>query len=240
MSELYSKVINRLARLGGMKVSKDWEFINISYSQEGEDLVLDRIFESKPNGFYVDVGAHHPKRFSNTYKFYCKGWSGINIDAMPGSMDIFEVIRPRDINLEIPVSKEVENLTYFIFNEPALNTFNEKEANLKSKIEGYYIIEKKILQTRPLSMILDEYLVNANTPIDFMSIDVEGLDMQVLQSNNWSKYRPTYVLAEDLRVNNNNGLCGQQLLEYMTGIQYQLVGRTVNTVFFKNILSKND
>jgi hypothetical protein len=240
MSDLYNKVINRLARLGGMKVSKDWEFINISYSQEGEDLVLDRLFESKPNGFYIDVGAHHPKRFSNTYKFYCKGWSGINIDAMPGSMDIFKVIRPRDINLEIPVSKEVEDLTYFIFNEPALNTFNEQEADLKSKIEAYHIIEKKILQTRPLSMILDEYLVNANRLIDFMSIDVEGLDMQVLQSNNWSKYRPTYVLAEDLRVNNNNGLCSQQLLEYMAGIQYQLAGRTVNTVFFRDIHNKHD
>jgi FkbM family methyltransferase len=217
-----------------------FEYVNISYSQEGEDLVLDRLFESKPNGFYIDVGAHHPKRFSNTFKFYCKGWSGINIDAMPGSMNIFKEIRPRDINLEIPVSKEVESLTYFIFNEPALNTLNEKEADLKSKIPGYHIIEKKVLQTKPLSMILDEHLGNEKKPIDFMSIDVEGLDMQVLQSNNWNKYRPTYVLAEDLRVNNNNGICGQQLLDYMASIQYQLIGRTVNTVFFKNILAKYD
>ena len=60
--------------------------IQYSFSQEGEDLVLARIFEGKKNGFYVDIGAHHPTRFSNTHYFYRRGWSGINIDAMPGSM----------------------------------------------------------------------------------------------------------------------------------------------------------
>ncbi|MFA7355121.1 MAG: SAM-dependent methyltransferase, partial [Sulfurimonadaceae bacterium] len=73
-----------------------------SYSQEGEDMILRRLFEQQPNGFYVDVGAHHPKRFSNTYFFYKKGWRGINIDAMPNSMELFNKIRPRDINIEKP------------------------------------------------------------------------------------------------------------------------------------------
>jgi len=70
-----------------------------SYSQEGEDMILRRLFEKQLTGFYVDVGAHHPKRFSNTYFFYKQGWHGINIDAMPGSMKLFEKIRPRDILL---------------------------------------------------------------------------------------------------------------------------------------------
>ena len=68
-----------------------------SYSQEGEDMILRRLFEKQKTGFYVDVGAHHPKRFSNTFFFYKKGWSGINIDAMPNSMRLFDKIRPRDI-----------------------------------------------------------------------------------------------------------------------------------------------
>jgi hypothetical protein len=64
-------------------------YLNQSYSQEGEDMVLYRTFETVKEGFYVDVGAHHPDRFSNTYKFYKQGWRGINIDAMPGGMDPF-------------------------------------------------------------------------------------------------------------------------------------------------------
>ena len=76
------------------------------------------------HGFFVDVGAHHPQRFSNTYYFYLKGWSGINIDAMPGSMKIFDDLRSRDINLEIPISDKSEILTYYEFDEPALNSFS--------------------------------------------------------------------------------------------------------------------
>ena len=57
-----------------------------SYAQEGEDLILYRMIYGKiDKGFYVDVGAHHPKRFSNTYFFYRKGWRGINVEPMPGS-----------------------------------------------------------------------------------------------------------------------------------------------------------
>ena len=74
-----------------------------SYSQEGEDRILQRLFENQTPGFYVDIGAHHPRRFSNTYIFYKQGWRGINVDATPGSMFLFRVFRKRDINLEIAV-----------------------------------------------------------------------------------------------------------------------------------------
>ncbi|MCP2732462.1 FkbM family methyltransferase, partial [Symplocastrum sp. BBK-W-15] len=96
---------------------------NLSYSQEGEDMIISRFFEGKKQGFYVDVGAHHPQRFSNTYRFYLQGWRGINIDAMPGSMEIFNKIRANDINLEISISDCNQILTYYEFNEPALNGF---------------------------------------------------------------------------------------------------------------------
>lgn len=78
-----------------------------SYSQEGEDMILHRIFERQCKGFYVDIGAHHPFRFSNTYLFYKRGWSGINIDAMPGSMNIFNKFRNRDINLEYGIGNVI-------------------------------------------------------------------------------------------------------------------------------------
>ena len=70
-------------------------------------MILRRIFIGKLTGFYVDIGAHHPKRFSNTYIFYQRGWRGINIDAKPGTKEVFNKLRPRDINLEVPISELV-------------------------------------------------------------------------------------------------------------------------------------
>ena len=83
------------------------------YSQEGEDILLSRIFGEQTEGFYVDVGAHHPRRFSNTCFFYKRGWRGINIDALPGSMKVFQKLRPHDINLELAVSEREQVLTYY-------------------------------------------------------------------------------------------------------------------------------
>ena len=111
-----------------------------SYSQEGEDMILNKIFEFKKNGFYIDIGAHHPKRFSNTYFFYKKGWMGINVDAKPGSMYLFNKIRPRDINLEIGLNNEKSVLKYYSFNEPALNTFDKELADERSR-DSYVILE---------------------------------------------------------------------------------------------------
>ena len=99
-----------------------------SYSQEGEDLVLAQIFEGKPPGFYVDVGAHHPIRYSNTYLFYRRGWRGINIEAMPGSMEEFRRVRPHDTNIEALVSLDRGSVPFFVFNESALNTTSVKLA----------------------------------------------------------------------------------------------------------------
>jgi hypothetical protein len=83
-------------------------------------------FNRGKKGFYVDVGAHHPLRFSNTYLFYKKGWRGINIDATPGSMKLFNKIRPEDTNIESPVSNTHRKMSYYIFDEPALNSFSSK------------------------------------------------------------------------------------------------------------------
>ena len=94
------------------------------YSQEGEDMILRRIFEGQENGFYIDVGAHHPRRFSNTYYFYKQGWRGINIEPNPDALKAFNSDRPKDINLQLGVSDAASILKYYYFDEPALNTFD--------------------------------------------------------------------------------------------------------------------
>lgn len=202
-----------------------------SYSQEGEDMVLGRLFEKQKNGFYVDVGAHHPKRFSNTYYFYKRGWRGINIDAMPGSMKSFEKFRGKDINVEAAISNTDNVLTFYIFNEPALNGFSKEISELRNK-GNYKIVKEMEIKTKRLESVLDSS-INRKQQIDFMSIDVEGLDLDVLRSNNWEKYRPKIVLVEILG-SNIDELTDNEITKFMWSNDYTIYAKTVNTVFFRD------
>jgi FkbM family methyltransferase len=206
---------------------------NESYSQEGEDLIIDRFFHNQTKGFYIDIGAHHPKRFSNTYLLYKKGWNGINIDPMPGIMKTFKKIRPKDINLEIGISKTESKLKYYIFNDNALNTFSENEANLKSKINPsqYHIKDTLYINTYPLNKIFDMY-IDVSIKIDLMSIDVEGLDLDVLISNDWLKYRPKLILVEELRTNIKMLYINSDINIFLESKDYSLHFRTYNTSFY--------
>ncbi|NIG52121.1 FkbM family methyltransferase [Chitinophaga sp. Cy-1792] len=195
-------------------------------------MILRRFFHGRENGFFVDIGAHHPIRFSNTYGFYLDGWRGINVDAMPGSMEAFRKIRPHDTNLEVPVSDQKQILKYYIFNETALNTFSEKEAKLKDGLNRYKIVDVKDLETVTLSEILDKHLPEGKK-IDFLSVDVEGLDLQVLQSNNWDKYRPEFILVEDLRSDISDSL-DSPLYKYLQSKDYKMVARSFNTAFYRD------
>jgi FkbM family methyltransferase len=208
------------------------QYHDLSFAQEGEDRVLSRFFEGKGNGFYIDVGAHHPQRFSNTYYFYLCGWRGINIDPMPGRMQVFNEIRPDDINLEIAVSDIGEILTYYEFNETALNGFSKKLATERDGLHSYKIVASYPIQTRRLDEILDEYLPDGQE-IDFLSVDVEGLDLQVLKSNDWNKYRPDIVLAESLSTDSIDDLLHSDVCAYMSSCGYHLYSRLFFTMIFK-------
>ena len=213
--------------------------INFSYSQEGEDILLLRIFGDQNDGLYVDVGAHHPKRFSNTYLFYKRGWRGINIDAMPGSMKLFHKMRPRDINLEMGVANQEGTRNFYIFNEPALNGFSAELSEERSLAENPYHVKEVIkVDVKPLRQILDQHLVGGGYQgIDFLSVDVEGFDLEVLQSNDWFKYRPKFVLAEVLN-SSLHDLDQDPVVSFMRDQNYVVYAKLVNTVFFKDIVNK--
>jgi FkbM family methyltransferase len=217
-----------------MESELEKQFGITSYSQEGEDLILARIFERKGNGFYIDVGAYHPFRFSNTYLLYKKGWRGINIDPMPGCMQLFDETRPRDINIEAAVSDIIDELEYFSFNEGALNTFSSELAKARSALDGYFIQFRKRIKTQKLSEILDRHLPKHQV-IDFFSIDTEGLDLNVLKSNNWQKYSPEIVLTEMLDFNFEQ-FQNSELYSFMKSNNYVLFAKTFNSLFFRKNL----
>lgn len=200
-----------------------------SYSQEGEDLILERIFEEKNGGFYVDVGAHHPTRFSNTYLFYKKGWRGINIDAMPGSMTLFDKLRPRDINIEAAISDSVQELMYSSYNESAINTFNQEL--VRERTSMYKVINKIKIKTQTLADIIEKNLPN-EVKIDFLSIDVEGMDYNVLRSNNWNSFQPEFILLEFLNKSVHEIYESRETL-LLAEKNYSFFCKTNNTVFYK-------
>lgn len=202
-----------------------------SYSQEGEDMILDRFLEFRPSGFYVDVGAHHPMRFSNTYRLYRRGWRGLNIDANPGSMALFRKMRPRDINVEEAVSSTSQELIYYRFNEPALNTFC-KDLALERMSKAYSIIEEVTILTVPLRQLIDQH-VPAGTKVDLLTIDVEGLDYDVLNSNDWDRYSPEFILVECLGASTLEQASSDPVARLLFSQHYSIVAKTMNTVLFR-------
>lgn len=203
----------------------------LSYSQEGEDLVLARILGEleSTTGFFVDVGAHHPVRFSNTYYFYRRGWRGINVDPLPGVKKLFRRMRPRDVTVECGVGSQEGNLKYFLFDEPALNTFSEQEAK-KKNVSPYCIVGTLQIPVRTLKSILDEYMP-AGMKIDFMTIDAEGFDHEVVASNDWHLYRPSVVLVELLSTEIQS-LESHPTASILLQHNYRVVAKTYNTFFF--------
>lgn len=162
------------------------------YGQEAEDVYLMDKFSGKYGenytGFYVDIGAHHPYRFSNTYWAYMKGWKGINIEPNSNVLEMFDKTRCRDININCGIGNKEGIMKYYKFEDPALNTFESQE------FDGLRIpLEVVNVPVRTLKSIFDEYKINK---VDFMNIDVEGYELQVLESNNWDLINPAYILVE--------------------------------------------
>lgn len=231
MKKIIKSMVPRSLRnlLGAKKA-----YQQLSYAQEGEDRILSallRLPERKQPGFYVDVGAHHPQRYSNTFLFYLSGWCGINIDAMPGSMRQFQLDRPRDINIEAAISEEADTLTFYEFNEPALNGFSRELASERDHYRGWKIVAERQIATVRLGTLLEQHLPKGRM-IDFISVDVEGLDLEVLKSNNWEVFRPAVVLVEDSEAVLLAHSGDSKITKYMLERGYVFCCKTPLTTFF--------
>jgi FkbM family methyltransferase len=166
----------------------------LSHSLFGEDMVVRSLLGNRKDGFYVDVGAHHPVFDSNTYHLYNVGWKGINIDAAPGSMVLFRVLRPRDANLEVCISTGKKKEVFYLFDSAEYNTVDPEMAE-RAQLSGRILKGTCEVEAATLDSILDEYLPSG-THIDYLNIDIEGLDEVVLQSMDWQRYRPSVISFE--------------------------------------------
>ena len=129
-------------------------FLTETYSGDGEDIVLKSIFKNKKEGFYVDVGAFHPKYISNTHLLHKRGWHGINIDPNSDTIELFKKYRPHDINLNFGINSEEVFLEYYNFTHSGVNTFDKEHAESKTNSNGNKLIDVKKINAYHLKQSL--------------------------------------------------------------------------------------
>ncbi|MDZ4168039.1 MAG: FkbM family methyltransferase [Coriobacteriia bacterium] len=194
-----------------------------SFSQFGEDLVIDAILGSPRDGVYVDVGANDPSELSNTQRFYRRGWRGVNIEPNTALCDELKRQRPEDVNLNIGIASKVGTLTFYLMEPATLSTFDPGAVKDNLAHPGARLAEEVSVAVEPLSDVLDEHV--GERAIDFLSVDTEGLDLAVLKSNDWVRHRPRLVLVEV-------AWSGSEIVEYLGAQNYPLVwSNGVNGIF---------
>jgi FkbM family methyltransferase len=200
-------------------------------------MALRWLFENVTNGFYVDVGAHHPKKFSNTYYFYKRGWTGMNIDPTPGVVELFKKARPKDINLPYAVANSARDLKLYVFDDRAVNTLSPDYARVQRERWGRRLTSEIAVRTHTLAEILDAHKPD-DRPIQFLSVDAEGLDLEVLESNDWDKYIPNVILCEDLALRNLECLSSSGTWTFLHARGYTLLCKYVHTLVFAHATYK--
>ncbi|GAX34867.1 FkbM family methyltransferase [Nodularia sp. NIES-3585] len=191
----------------------------ISYAQNFEDVLLNRVFKHKTKGFYIDVGALYPTFCSVTKAFYDRGWSGINIEPIKECYNLFEQERPRDINLNIALSNSEGSLDFFqVLGQPGNSTLNKEIAYEIANDKGLYV-SKYTVSVKTLGQVCEEYV---NQKIDFLKIDVEGLEEEVIFGGNWQIFRPT-ILVIETTLPGTNIRCKNNIPAFLMDKGYQQV-----------------
>ena len=159
---------------------------------DGEDTEVINYFKNKTKGFYVDVGCYHPIHRNNTYLLHKKDWDGINIDTSQFSIDLFDYMRPNDLNYNCAISNKNEIIKLFYQKELSQLSTTES-AQAKKVFQGN--IKEKEIQAFTLDEILNKSKYK-NSKIDFLDIDVEGADLKVLEGLSFEKFKPELICVE--------------------------------------------
>ena len=191
-----------------------------SYSQCGEDKFILNFFKKKKYGSYLDIGAYNPIKFNNTFLLFKKGWSGTNIDLNKTSIDLFNILRPKDVNICAAISSKENKVKVNIENIfSPLNTISlnrSKKLNQENiKKNSYFVRTKKIK-----NLIKNKF--------DFLNIDIEGKDFEVLKSINLNFYKPKLICIEVL---NKSKLI--KLKKYIKQYKYIYIKNLGPSYFFK-------
>jgi FkbM family methyltransferase len=208
-------------------ITKRYPYQKRSFSQTGEDRIITFIFSlllKIPKPTYIDIGAHHPFFLSNTALFYHQGSHGINIEPDKNLIKAFKKYRKRDINLNVAISDKNEKKTFYIMSLPTLNTFSLEEAKKNEKIYNIRIEKTVEVESYSLEYILTKYF-NNKMP-DFLSIDVEGYELEILKSIDLYKYRPKIICVESYDIEEDKKIRRDDLINYVIAQNYKLYADT--------------
>ncbi|HEY4415409.1 MAG TPA: FkbM family methyltransferase [Verrucomicrobiae bacterium] len=205
------------------RTSAEVRCANISFSQFGEDVMCDYLFPNGFKGFYVDVGAFHPMTYSNTYGLYRKGWRGLEIDANPDVAALFARFRPEDIFIHSAVGRETGSIEMALFEDGAFNCTVDQMDKVPERLRRN--VRRMQVPIHSLAALLAGKKVQT---VDFLSIDCEGNDLNVLQSNDWSRWKPKVVCVEDHAFDWQQS----EIVAYLESVGYILKFRAVFSSIF--------
>jgi FkbM family methyltransferase len=201
-----------------------------SYGQTGEDRVIEALLGNdtslKP-GFYVDVGANHPIRFSNTYALYRKGWRGIAIEPNAQLVERHRRTRRRDCVVCAIVSDETRDVIFTEFVEPLVSSVDE--SHVRTWEAQHPVVSRRSVKPRTLTDILTAE--GAPPQFDLLSVDCEGHDLSVLRSLDFSRFRPRLIVAEahGLKIADATR---HPMATFLAGHGYQMVGYVAENAYF--------
>jgi FkbM family methyltransferase len=208
--------------------------LNASFSQSGEDLIILSIFNfiglRQPT--YLDIGAYHPYHLSNTALLYQKGFRGVNIEPNPDLISLFARERPDDINLNLGIANTPGEMEYYMMSTPTLNTFSRAEAEHYCA-EGYTITARTKIPVRTITDVVNTYC--AGQFPDFLSLDIEGLELSILKGIDYDQSSPTVICVETLGFSTQRkGTKDQDVISFLLDQGYFIYADTyINTIFLK-------
>ena len=203
----------------------------LTYSQNQEDLFINNYFKNKNKGFYLDIGCYHPIMYSNTALLHNRGWEGINIDMNQTSIDLFNILRKKDKNICAAISNTKRETTqYFDHAFSPINTLDKNFSDISEKAISFNHHTKKKINTYKFEQIAQIHNINISQ-IDFINIDVEAHDFEVLQGMDLSLFNAKIMCVE--LASSYNNVKNKKLINYLNRYNYNLIKKIGLNGFFE-------
>ena len=192
-------------------------------SQFNEEKNILDLFENNHRGTYVDLGCFHPTKYSNTRKMYNLGWTGLNIDLNPITIELFNFKRPKDINICAALSNKIKKTNlYYHHDLSSQNTLSDNHVSWMKKNFGLNNLKRKTIKTTRLDKILKKFKINH---IDFLNIDIEGLELEVMSTINLNKLNIKVICIELLAYNQIQKKRKKKILNFLKKNKFKIVER---------------
>ena len=189
------------------------------YAENAEDVIINTLFNHRTDGYYIDVGCYHPVRGSLTYKLYNKGWRGVNIDISSSSINLFNIARPKDKNLNVGITNNNGEGFYY-----QLSNINQGNS-----LKKYDNAEKIKIKLSTIDQIITDLKIEK---IDYINIDAEYRDFEALQGLSLSKVRPSLITIEDANNFDISNIINTNINKYLVERNYFFFSRTICTSFY--------